>query len=55
MRGAVVKDGTEIDGRRITPAYAGSSIEAGILEKAAEDHPRVCGEQCIGFFVICDF
>ena len=32
----------------ITPAYAGKSFKAQILITPLKDHPRVCGEKCVG-------
>ena len=31
---------------RITPAYAGKRVQAVRYSRAAEDHPRLCGEKC---------
>ena len=33
---------------RITPAYAGKSIERRIISKQTKDHPRLCGEKAAG-------
>ena len=30
---------------RITPAYAGKSIQLDFLDRPVEDHPRLCGEK----------
>ncbi len=32
---------------RITPAYAGKSIERRIISKQTKDHPRLCGEKLL--------
>ena len=34
---------------RITPAYAGKSGRVCGLKICRRDHPRLCGEKCIGF------
>ena len=36
-----------MDGRRITPAYAGKSHRCGQIRAMVEDHPRVCGEKFV--------
>ena len=45
MRGKGDKEdaGEEVDG--ITPAYAGKSIPAGLVDGTTKDHPRLCGEK----------
>ena len=44
MRGAQRRRETFADGRRIIPAYAGSTIQVWNGKAFVEDHPRVCGE-----------
>ena len=38
---------------RITPACAGNRSCGELQQVAAEDHPRVCGEQCCRWWVAC--
>ena len=44
MRGAHGVDKSPVSDRRIIPAYAGSTIQLGVLVVSIGDHPRVCGE-----------
>ena len=34
---------------RITPAYAGKSLEISLTQQACQDHPRLCGEKTCFF------
>ena len=45
MRGKEYGKLVEIDGDRITPAYAGKSLFVYNLFPEFEDHPRLCGEK----------
>ena len=45
MRGKDVVIDIILNGDRITPAYAGKSIERRIISKQTKDHPRLCGEK----------
>ena len=45
MRGKEYGKVVEIDGDRITPAYAGKRKWQTIYEIGDEDHPRLCGEK----------
>ena len=45
MRGKVQEKTNNLDGDRITPAYAGKRIAAGICHAHRLDHPRLCGEK----------
>ena len=44
MRGTPVKDGRQIDGAGIIPAYAGNTFLSKLAAVGLRDHPRVCGE-----------
>ena len=43
-RGAPLSTGTSSSGRRIIPAYAGSTTRTLMLRRGAADHPRIRGE-----------
>ena len=45
MRGKDQISGTTGLCRRITPAYAGKSLEGADEQKGKKDHPRLCGEK----------
>ena len=45
MRGKGFVVGFLLGGVRITPAYAGKSQPVQAAERAAWDHPRLCGEK----------
>ena len=47
VRGTESAGAAQGGGRRITPACAGNSTKRSLFFVASEDHPRVCGEQCI--------
>ena len=44
MRGTPIKDGRQIDGAGIIPAYAGNTGYHPARHRQTRDHPRVCGE-----------
>ena len=48
MRGALHHGGCGRGGRRIIPAYAGSTRYAPYSHSVLQDHPRVCGEHFKG-------
>ncbi len=48
MRGKRHPQGQEWPLSRITPACAGKTVPVVIEKHAPEDHPRVCGENCLG-------
>ena len=48
MRGTPIKDGRQIDGAGIIPAYAGNTCWCRRLGCRIRDHPRVCGEHSDG-------
>ena len=45
MRGKEAADGSTITARRITPAYAGKSLQVCRSLAFDRDHPRLCGEK----------
>ncbi len=45
---------THLDKRRITPAYAGKTIEKIPFFNGLKDHPRVCGKDLVFVFLDCD-
>ncbi len=45
MRGKAGSLSGSMVSRRITPAYAGKSLQLGRLPSQRKDHPRVCGEK----------
>ena len=45
MRGKVLEIDSQRSPFRITPAYAGKSLEGERGSVHGEDHPRVCGEK----------
>ena len=47
MRGKVSSFSLPSLSPRITPAYAGKSVQQLSLVNMAWDHPRVCGEKCV--------
>ena len=49
MRGKVKQDDSTLYRRRITPAYAGKSYLAAVLQGFQQDHPRLCGEKKLTF------
>ena len=46
MRGKVKQDGSTLCRCRITPAYAGKSVQCTHHQAMGWDHPRLCGEKC---------
>ena len=44
MRGALKSKLDVLDGRRITPAHAGSTHSSYYQSHPLKDHPRTCGE-----------
>ena len=49
MRGRVCRQGCTCPGSGITPAYAGKRTLAQRMPLCLKDHPRVCGEEVVGF------
>ena len=47
MRGALLHTVASLAGRRIIPAYAGSTVVRSVCSQCGQDHPRVCGEHNI--------
>ena len=45
MRGKVTFLIDTVFPARITPAYAGKSLEISLTQQACQDHPRLCGEK----------
>ena len=45
MRGKGIAAHVVIDGKGITPAYAGKSPHRQSVSHVLEDHPRLCGEK----------
>ena len=45
MRGKAYKTLCDMEAMRITPAYAGKSLDLLYWHAAAQDHPRLCGEK----------
>ena len=45
MRGKEYGNIIEISGSRITPAYAGKSLQPETAIQIRRDHPRLCGEK----------
>ena len=45
MRGKVSLEHTALFEGRITPAYAGKSLDSWDMDLLREDHPRLCGEK----------
>ena len=53
MRGKVVDAVFAIWSTRITPAYAGKSVEICSSSPALRDHPRLCGEKGAAEMMLC--
>ena len=49
MRGKVTFLIDTVFPARITPAYAGKSLEISLTQQACQDHPRLCGEKTCFF------
>ena len=49
MRGKVKTEFIPFQKQRITPAYAGKSLEISLTQQACQDHPRLCGEKTCFF------
>ena len=50
MRGKAVNPCIAGNPCRITPAYAGKSLEGADEQEGKKDHPRLCGEKIFSLF-----
>ena len=53
MRGTLLRTLTNPLIYRITPAYAGNTLQARAREEQPWDHPRVCGEHTASLRLLC--
>ena len=54
MRGKVLCSSLFHGCSRITPAYAGKRGGVPMQKYGGLDHPRVCGEKCLSWFIVAD-